>query len=590
MVYSILVGVIGGLGGIVFNFIFDHCTHLFLTTICHYTPPQPGGEVPEGVVPPIFTEPNYWIILIPALGGLLSGFLVYRFAPEAEGHGTDAVVDAFHRHRGVIRARTPLVKILASSITIGTGGSAGREGPIAQIGAGFGSVLGGLLRLSDRERRILVVAGIGAGVGSIFRAPLGGALFAVEVLYRDAEFEYEAIIPAFIASIVGYSVYCPLSGTGWSAIFSGIEGFHFDQPLGLPLYGLLGVVLAVAGSVYVKTFYGMHYQIFGRLKIPRMFKPAIGGLAVGIIALFCPQVLGMGYGYVQEAIDGKMVMSTMLLIAAGKIVATSLTVGSGGSGGVFAPSLVIGAMLGGAFGTLFAGWFPNLGLQPGTFVLVGMAGFFAGAGKVPISAMLMVSEMTVGYGLLVPLMLVVAVSFLLTSERVTIYERQVPRRVDSPAHLGDFIVDILETIHVRDVFRREPSMPLVNENTPIEEVLRVTSETTHSCYPVVDDGGKMTGIILLDDVRSAFFEPGLFPLVIARDIAVSSFPPVFVDDDLNDALRKMMESGSTELPVVAADQPDTVVGMLSRQDLILAYHKRVRAYLADRDRARRQTR
>lgn len=468
-------------------------------------------------------------------------------------------------------------------MTIGSGGSAGREGPIAQIGAGFGSVLANFLRLSDRERRILVLAGVGAGIGSIFRAPLGGALFATEVLYRDAEFEYEALIPAFIASIVGYSVYCPLSGAGWGAIFTlPREGFWFNQPSLLLLYGLLGPILALFGAVYVKTFYWMRYRVFGQLRIPDMFKPAIGGLVVGLIALFLPEVLGMGYGHLQRAITGDMAVGLMLLVALGKIVATSLTVGSGGSGGVFAPSLVIGGMLGGAFGKLFEPLFPNV--ESGSFVLVGMAGFFAGAGKVPVSAMLMVSEMTVGYGLLVPLMLAVAVSYALAGERVTIYEKQVGRRVDSPAHLGDFIVDILETISVREVCRRDPPVPFIKEDSPLEDVLHLTTESPYSCFPVVNDQGEMTGVVFLDDIRSAFFEPEIFPLVIARDIEVTSVPTIVEGENLSSALRKLMESRSAELPVVDENEPTRVVGMLSRQDLILAYHKKVRAHLTARQR------
>lgn len=589
LVLSILVGTVGGLGGILFNILYEACNSFFMEWICGYTPPLPGGEGGDaGLVPQ--SLPNNWVAIIPAIGGLLSGILVYKFAPEAEGHGTDAVIDAYHNKRGLIRARTPIIKMLASSLTIGSGGSAGREGPIAQIGAGFGSILGSLLRLSDRERRILVLAGVGAGIGSIFRAPLGGALFAAEVLYRDAEFEYEALIPAFVASIVGYSVYCPLSGAGWGSIFMlPAEGFRFAQPMALPLYFAMAAVLAVFGVIYVKAFYFSHHTLFKKMPVPQLTKPAIGGLFVGLIALFCPQILGMGYGYVQEAIDGSLPIKLMLLIAVGKIVATSLTVGSGGSGGVFAPSLVIGGLLGGAFGLLFQQWFGDTVVpQPGAFVLVGMAGFFAGAGKVPISSMLMVSEMTVGYGLLVPLMLVVAVSFLLSGERVTIYEKQVPRRVDSPAHLGDFIIDILETIRVRDVCSGQDEVQLVNENTPLEKVLQLTTQTTHSCYPVVNDDDELTGVLLLDDLRSAFFEPELFPLVIARDVAVASFPSIYLTDDLSDALRKLMESGSSELPVVNADQPKAVVGMLNRKDLIQSYHKRMSEYLTSREQARRE--
>jgi CIC family chloride channel protein len=584
MAYSVLVGIVGGLGAILFNVIFLFCREQLLIGVCGFTPPMPGGEIVPGVTSqPINPHPNYWIFVIPALGGLVSSLIVWFLAREAEGDGTDAVIDSFHRSRGFIRARAPLVKIIASSITVGSGGSAGREGPITLIGAGFGSILASLFHLSDRERRILIIAGVGAGVGSIFRAPLGGALFATEVLYRDAEIEYEALIPAFIASIVGYSVYCPLSGTGWHPIFTLPGVLSFSQPAALVLYAILGIVLAGFGRLWVVTYGFISRRVFRPLPVHRVFKPAIGGLVVGAIGYNIPQVLGLGYGYVQEALDGNLTISAMLLIAVAKIVATSFTVGSGGSGGVFAPSLVIGGLAGGAVGKSFSLLLPSLKLEPGAFVLVGMAGYFAGVGKVPISAMLMVSEMTMGYGLIVPLMLVVAVCFLITGERTTIYEKQVARRVDSPAHVGDFIIDIFETIKVRDICRAEARPGLIEEGTPLEEVLRLTTETTRMCYPVGNAKGELTGIIMLDDLRAAFFEPDLFPLIIARDIAVRSFPRIYLEDDLSSALRKMMESNATELPVVDEQQSSVVLCTLSRQDLIQAYHRSVRDYLSRRE-------
>ena len=253
--YAVLVGIVGGLGAMLFNVIFLTVRWVFLIKICDYSPPLPGGEMadwpPDG---PMDLTPNLWILVIPAVGGLLSSLLVWYFAREAEGDGTDAVIEAFHKARGIVRLRASLIKIVSSSITVGSGGSAGREGPITMIGAGFGSALASLLKLSDRERRILVLAGVGAGVGSIFRAPLGGALFATEVLYRDAEFEYEALIPAFIASIVGYSVYCPLSGAGWGAIFAIPEvGFQFAQPSvlfpGLPTVAASGLPEYTSGTI-----------------------------------------------------------------------------------------------------------------------------------------------------------------------------------------------------------------------------------------------------------------------------------------------------------------------------------------------------
>ena len=293
------------------------------------------------------------------MGGLLSGFLVFTFAPEAEGHGTDSVIDAYHRKQGQIRPRVPLIKIVASAITIGTGGSGGREGPIAQIGAGFGSLLANLLRLSVADRRILMAAGMGAGIAAIFRAPLAGALFAAEVLYRSPEFEPEVIMPAAIASVVSYCTYGLY--TGWEPLFN-TPNLIFDNPWRLGPYLLLVLFMIVLASLYTRTFYGM-VHLFHRLPVRPHFRPAIGAFLTGLVGLglyylFGRQesvlsVLAFGYGSIQQAItDGPAGISIgiLLAIALGKILTTSLTIGSGGSGGVFGPSMVIGGCGGGALG------------------------------------------------------------------------------------------------------------------------------------------------------------------------------------------------------------------------------------------------
>ena len=334
------------------------------------------------------------MLWIPALGGLISGLIVFNFAPEAEGHGTDAMIDSFHRKKGVIRRRVPLIKTIASAITIGSGGSAGKEGPIAQIGAGFGSFLASVLKVSDRERRIMLLAGAAGGIGAIFKAPLGAALFATEVLYRKEDFEFEAIIPCTLSSIVAFMVFTFHDGN--ATVFH-IPAFSLATPGQLPFYAVLGVLCALVAFPYIKFFYGSRDRFFRRLNIPKSIKPAIGGLMVGIIALFLPEVLGGGYPWMQSAIDGHLAIRLMAVLIVAKIAATSFTISSGGSGGVFAPSLFIGSMLGGAFGNLCQRFFPHIITEPGAFVLVGMGGFFAGVAKVPIAALIMVAEMTGGY-------------------------------------------------------------------------------------------------------------------------------------------------------------------------------------------------
>ncbi|MDH3999259.1 MAG: chloride channel protein, partial [Desulfuromonadales bacterium] len=350
VVLSVLVGLVTGGAAVLFYFATNAVEHLFLDQFAGYHPPGEGAEailaIGDGMIDSLAMEHRWFLFLIPIIGGLISGFLVFKYAPEAEGHGTDAAIDAFHNKGGLIRGRVPIIKGLASIATIGTGGSAGREGPIAQIGAGFGSFIATKLRLTASDRRIVMLAGMAGGIGATFRAPLGGALFAVEVLYRNPEFEHEGLIPAIISSITAFSLFG--ATTGWKPLLA-TPHFSFEHPQELFLFFALAVFCAGLGRVYVRCFYGMQ-GVFKAWEFPTMLKPAVGGFVLGLMAMVVPQVLGSGYGMVQAALYGKVALWIMLLIALAKIVATSLTISSGGSGGVFAPSLVIGAMLGGAFG------------------------------------------------------------------------------------------------------------------------------------------------------------------------------------------------------------------------------------------------
>ena len=285
----IIIGVIAGLGSIAFHYLCQLGVHFFLDYLAGYRPPPTAGEAE--LFPPTATPFSRWVLLfLPALGGIISGWIVYTFAPEAEGHGTDAAIEAYHDKGGFIRGRIPFIKTITSAITLTTGGSGGREGPIAQIGAGFGSFLATKLKMGSRERRIMMAAGMGAGIGSIFRAPLAGALFAAEVLYREPEFESEVIIPTGISSIVAYCVFCLVCG--WGSLFKS-QDFVFNNPLELGPYTLLALVLVVAGILYIKCFYGVH-DIAKRIKIPNHLKPAIGGLFTGAIGFFLPQTLSFG--------------------------------------------------------------------------------------------------------------------------------------------------------------------------------------------------------------------------------------------------------------------------------------------------------
>ena len=566
-IYSILIGILTGLGATVFFYLLQGSAKFFLNYLGGYYPPLPGGESVD-LVPPVSVFPKWILGLVPALGGLIAGAIIYKWAPEAAGHGTDAVIDAFHRFRGVIRKRVPIIKAISSAITIGSGGSAGREGPVAQIGAGVGSYLANLLRLSDRDRRLMLIAGAGGGIGSMFRAPLGGALFATEVLYREPEFEFEAIIPAIISSIVAYSVFA--SFFGWGVLFD-TPRYLFRHPSGLFFYAILGILCVILGALYVKVFYGLRDRFFKKLPVKNFLKPAIGGLMLGIMAMFFPQVLGMGYGWIQLAIYGQLTIGLMIVLVFAKIFATSFTISSGGSGGVFAPSLFIGGMLGGAFGQTAHLLFPDIITQPTAFVLVGMGAFFAGVAKVPISSLIMVSEMTGSYGLLVPLMLSSSIAYLFT-RKWNLYEKQVSGRIDSPAHLGDFVVDILAGLKVQDALTNKKRMVLIPQHMPLREILTLITDTSNSYFPVVDDAKRMVGIMSLDDIRNVMFEEGLSELVNAKDMATSEVITVTQQDNLQDALRKFTLKNIEEIPVVDIKNSRRVIGMLNRRDVIAVYN------------------
>ncbi|MFH1267350.1 MAG: chloride channel protein [Planctomycetota bacterium] len=519
--------------------------------------------------------PDLWwaVLLVPTLGGLACGCIVYFFAPEAEGHGTDAMVRVFHSLGGKIRARVPLVKTVASILTIGTGGSAGREGPIAQIGAGFGSFLATKARLSDWERRMLILAGAAGGVGAIFRAPLGGALFAVEVLYSSTAIEFSAIVPCMVSSVVAYSVFSAIFGPGLA--FSAPQQLSFHGATELPFYLVFAVVCALVGFLYVWCFYGARDKVFRRLPVPNHLKPAIGGLLLGVIALWLPQIMAGGYGWIQEALDGHLTLQLMAILVAAKILATSCTISSGGSGGVFAPSLFIGAMLGGAFGLLCQQVFPDFAPQPAAFVLVGMGGFFAGVAKVPLTALIMVSEMSGSYNLLVPLMLVSVINVAILSSRWTLYEEQVASLVDSPAHFGDYVVDVLEGITVREVYQPGRRATLIREDCPLPRVLQVVASSSDSYFPVVDREDRLVGVFSLHDIRSALVSNGAGDLILASDLATSPAATVTPDDNLHTALRCYAQRQIEELPVVSPEEPTRVICMLHRGEVIAAYDQRL---------------
>jgi CIC family chloride channel protein len=597
----VVTGLVAGLGAVAFFGMLEGGREFFQGYLANYHPASPGYEKPWLEFGSLFgggVRIRWLLLILPAFGGLLSGLLVFWLAPEAEGHGTDAAIEAYHFKDGAVRKRVPLIKAIASMLIIGTGGSAGREGPVAQIGSGFGSMLGEWFRVTPHERRILMASGMAAGIGAIFHAPLAGALFVTEVLYRDPDFEHEVLVPSFISSIVAYSVFGSIFG--FHPLFVTPEYTFSQVTLLLPFF-ILAIVMAFGAMLYVKAFYGMRHLMFGVFKLPNFIKPVIGGFLVGLVGFLLPEAIGTGYGVVQMLFNDKVASlpsagpllhllpegfgpagaAALLLAVVGlaKIGTTAFTVGSGGSGGVFGPAVVIGGCLGGATGLLCAQLFPGMGIHAGAFALVGMAGFFAGAANTPVSTIIMVSEMTGNYNLLLPSMLVCIISFALC-RRFTLYEKQLPSRLEAPSKLGNMAGAILRHLTVGQAVHERPDgkLVLVDGDMTLGELIEEFAYSTQACFPVVDNEGLMTGVIDSRNIRRIVTEPGMADLIIARDIEVPA-TTVTLHESLLAALNNMVQSQSDEIVVVDERESRQPTTTLSRNDIIATYNRQIAGQL-----------
>ena len=425
LILGISIGIIAGLGAVVFYLALDYAGRFLLGYLAGYDVPKAVGD---GGDPGSAGFDRPWAIPLVAFGGaLVSAWLVAKFAPEAEGHGTDSAIEAVHTDPRAIRVRTIVVKTITSALTIGSGGSAGREGPAAQISAGFGSLLTRWLNLSDADGRIAVSLGIGSGIGAIFGAPLGGAVLAASIVYRE-DFDYKALIPGFITSATAYAVFGSI--LGFDPLFGFVAAdYRFDHPLDLGWFVVLGIVAAGIGYLYARIFYGT-VALTARLPGSKVLKPALGGLAVGLLALVIPQILSSGYGWAQKATATDTLMAIplwiVLILPLAKIVATSLSIGTGGSGGIFGPGIVIGGFVGAAIWRLGDLWhLPGIPDSPGVFVVVGMMACFGSVAHAPLAVMIMVAEMTGSFSVIPCAMVAVGIAYLLiTRTDVSIYQAQ----------------------------------------------------------------------------------------------------------------------------------------------------------------------
>ena len=570
LVLGVVIGITAGLGAVVFYEALRAATHLFLGVIAGYTVPTPVGEGGRAASAH-FTRP--WAIpLVACLGALAGAILVFGIAPEAEGHGTDAAIAAVHHNPRGIRLRAVAVKIIASALTIGSGGSGGREGPTGQISAGFGSFLARLLDLSPSDARIAVASGIGSGIGSIFGAPLGGAVLATEIMYRD-DFEVEALLPSFIASIVGYVVFGSIEG--FSPLFGYVESYRLTDARQLLWFGLIGILGGLIGLLYAKGFYGIA-DLFGRLPIPRWARPALGGLIVGCIALAIPQVLGTGYGWIQQSFGSQLMhipLWIVLLLPFARIATTGLSIGSGGSGGIFGPGMVIGAFVGAAVWRLFEPVVPSLGHDPAPYVIVGMMACFGSISRAPLAIMLMVAEMTGTLTLIVPAMVAVGLATLIVRRSDdTIYRSQLRSRSDSPAHR------ILTGLPLLGVARASQAMAVPRCVVPDSvdvATARIMLETNGvEAAPFVDAEGRYVGVVTLEALKRANAEPD--PPALAS-LVDTSYLPIHQGVHLDVVLDTLTSTPQTWVAVV--DDERRVIGTIATSDLVGSYRRSLQSSL-----------
>ncbi len=575
------IGIVAGLGAVVFYYLINFVTGALLVQLAGLTLPSEGTSVPSELV---WASSFPRILLIPVLlvlGALAVGVISSRLAPEVAGHGTDATIRAFHQHDGKVRLRVPILKTITSAITLGTGGSGGREGPVSQIGGGFGSLWSDLVKLGDRDRRIALATGMGAGIGAIFRAPLGGAVYSAEILYTG-DFEPEVFVPAIIASVVSYSVYS--SVLGFHTLFAtpaALASYAFD-PRRLPLYAVLGIVCGAMGILFTWMYHRTDGWFASR-RWPLLLRPVIGagvagGIFLGAYVLLPQQAhfaslssLSVGYGFVQAAMLGQLssgnftVLVVALLLAAVflRMVMTSFVVGSGGSAGLFGTSVVVGAFLGTAIGGTFHTLLPGLVPLPvvAVFSIVGMMSFFGGISKAPLGVLIMVLEMAGSYTILPAAMLSIFVAYVVTG-RSHIYNEQLPSRIQSPAHRQEYRAYFLAEIPIGAIARQD-SEP-VRPSATVREALELAVRHGHAILSVEEDGEWFGAVRLMDLVATPVERRDdlrCMDFVRPVELALSSDLPSL------EALKRMDERGVDSAVVVATEGPVRVLGLVTRRGI-----------------------
>ena len=553
---AIIIGILGGYSAVGIRFLIEEFSQLS----------YPGaGNALENIM----SANWYWLIIIPTLGGLIVGPLIYFFAPEAKGHGVPEVMQAILLKGGKIRPRVALIKALASAITIGTGGSVGREGPIIQIGSSIGSTVGQIFRVPRKRLKTLVACGAAAGIAAAFNAPIAGALFAVEIILMDfavAQFS-PIVISSVMATVVSHSY------EGKLAAFT-VPSYAYASPYEIVFYFILGAASGVVSYFFIKALYFSEDLFDEHIKIPEYLKPVLGGILIGGIAIFYPQVMGVGYDSINNALHGNMIWYIALSLVFLKIIATSITLGSGGSGGIFAPSLFMGAMLGYFFGTIAHTLFPDITAGPGAYALVAMGGLVAGTTRAPITAIIIVFELTYDYKIILPLMITSIVSLIISTylSRESIYTLKLLLRGISIKEGTES--NVMESIFVKDII--DTNFTSIDVSDHFRNVVNTVLSGKGVEFPVVNKKNNVVGIISMNDLKGLLFEKdSLNSLLIAGDLANTDFEILTPEDNCKKALDIMQMHDHEGLPVVEAFNSKRIVGMVWRKDIQHAYQKEI---------------
>lgn len=553
-ILAAIVGLAGGFGAIGFRYLIG-----FFQTVSYGS----AGNLLELAQ----STPWYFRVCIPALGGLVVGPVVYFLAREAKGHGVPEVMEAVTLRSGIIRKRVVFIKCIVSAVCIGTGGSVGREGPIVQIGSAIGSSIGQVLRVSADRIRTLVGCGAAAGIAATFNAPIAGSMFALEVILGD--FGLATFSPIVISSVAATAVSRHFLGDSPAFI---VPAYQLISAWELPLYVILGFCCALVAVAFTTALYRAE-DIFDKLRMPEYLKAVLGGLILGVMGLLFPHILGVGYPAIDLSLMQKLSWWVLFLLVVFKILSTSVTIGSGGSGGIFAPSLFLGAMAGGFFGTAVHHIFPEVTASPGAYSIVGMGAVVSGTTHGPLSAILILFEMTGDYKIILPLMIACIVGCLASGQilKDSIYTLKLARRgVNIKAGKE---VSVLRSIFVKDVMN--PEVETIPENITLGKLAEKISRSKHNSFPVVNKDGHLTGVLTFFDYHDVVFDEHLKDVVVAREVATTTVVTVSADDNLYNAMEKIALKDFSILPVVSPNNPFQLLGVLNRRDIFSAYNKAV---------------